>query len=45
VKRARIVGGRLSLLAADIGSTDEEIARNVAVGTSTVYRVCGRLFR
>jgi hypothetical protein len=26
------------LLAADAGSTDEEIARNVAVGTSTVYR-------
>src|SRR5688500_8963286 len=25
-------------LAADKGSTDEEIARNVAVGTSTVYR-------
>lgn len=33
LKRAQI------LLAADIGSTDEEIARNVAVGTSTVYRV------
>jgi len=33
LKRAQI------LLAADTGSTDEEIARNVAVGTSTVYRV------
>ena len=33
LKRAQI------LLAADVGSTDEEIARNVAVGTSTVYRV------
>jgi transposase len=32
LKRAQI------LLAADGGSTDEEIARNVAVGTSTVYR-------
>ncbi len=32
LKRAQI------LLAADSGSTDEEIARNVAVGTSTVYR-------
>jgi transposase len=32
LKRAQI------LLAADKGSTDEEIARNVAVGTSTVYR-------
>jgi transposase len=32
LKRAQI------LLAADTGSTDEEIARNVAVGTSTVYR-------
>ena len=32
LKRAQI------LLAADQGSTDEEIARNVAVGTSTVYR-------
>ncbi|MGE0396526.1 MAG: IS630 family transposase [Kofleriaceae bacterium] len=32
IKRAQI------LLAADNGSTDEEIARNVAVGTSTVYR-------
>jgi len=32
LKRAQI------LLAADDGSTDEEIARNVAVGTSTVYR-------
>ena len=32
LKRAQI------LLAADNGSTDEEIARNVAVGTSTVYR-------
>ena len=32
LKRAQI------LLAADCGSTDEEIARNVAVGTSTVYR-------
>ena len=32
VKRAQI------LLAADQGSTDEAIARNVAVGTSTVYR-------
>jgi len=32
LKRAQI------LLAADRGSTDEEIARNVAVGTSTVYR-------
>lgn len=31
-KRAQI------LLAADAGSTDEQIARNVAVGTSTVYR-------
>lgn len=33
LKRAQI------LLAADKGSTDEEIARNVSVGTSTVYRV------
>lgn len=32
LKRAQI------LLAADSGSTDDEIARNVAVGTSTVYR-------
>ncbi len=32
LKRAQI------LLAADNGSTDEEIARNVVVGTSTVYR-------
>lgn len=32
LKRAQI------LLAADKGSTDEEIARNIAVGTSTVYR-------
>ncbi len=32
VKRAQI------LLAADVGSTDEEIAKNVSVGTSTVYR-------
>src|SRR5688572_21421469 len=32
LKRAQI------LLAADNGSTDEAIARNVAVGTSTVYR-------
>lgn len=32
LKRAQI------LLAADKGATDEEIARNVAVGTSTVYR-------
>jgi transposase len=32
LKRAQI------LLAADAGSTDEEIARNVSVGTSTVYR-------
>jgi len=32
LKRAQI------LLAADNGSTDEEIARNIAVGTSTVYR-------
>ena len=32
LKRAQI------LLAADKGSTDEEIARNVSVGTSTVYR-------
>ncbi len=32
LKRAQI------LLAADRGSKDEEIARNVAVGTSTVYR-------
>jgi len=32
LKRAQI------LLAADKGTTDEEIARNVAVGTSTVYR-------
>jgi transposase len=32
LKRAQI------LLAADSGSTDEDIARNVAVGTSTVYR-------
>src|SRR5216683_2404381 len=32
LKRAQI------LLAADNGSTDLEIARNVAVGTSTVYR-------
>jgi len=33
LKRAQI------LLAADAGSTDEAIAQNVAVGTSTVYRV------
>ncbi len=33
LKRAQI------LLAADAGSTDEAIARNVSVGTSTVYRV------
>jgi len=33
LKRAQI------LLAADAGSTDEEIARNVSAGTSTVYRV------
>jgi transposase len=33
IKRAQI------LLAADKGSTDEEIARNVCVGSSTVYRV------
>jgi transposase len=32
IKRAQI------LLAADNGSTDEEIAKNVIVGTSTVYR-------
>ena len=32
IKRAQI------LLAADGGSSDEEIARNVAVGTATVYR-------
>jgi transposase len=32
LKRAQI------LLAADKGSTDEQIAKNVAVGTSTVYR-------
>lgn len=32
IKRAQI------LLAADVGSTDEEIARNVSAGTSTVYR-------
>jgi len=32
LKRAQI------LLAADLRSTDEEIARNVCVGTSTVYR-------
>ena len=32
LKRAQV------LLAADLGSTDEAIARNVAVGTSTVYR-------
>jgi len=32
VKRAQV------LLAADQGSTDDAIARNVAVGTSTVYR-------
>jgi transposase len=32
MKRAQI------LLAADLRSTDEEIARNVSVGTSTVYR-------
>jgi transposase len=32
IKRAQI------LLAADQGSTDEAIASNVAVGTSTVYR-------
>ena len=32
LKRAQI------LLAADAGSTDQEIARNVSVGTSTVYR-------
>lgn len=33
LKRAQI------LLAADAGSSDEEIARNISVGTSTVYRV------
>ena len=33
LKRAQI------LLACDAGSTDEEIARNISVGTSTVYRV------
>jgi transposase len=33
VKRAQV------LLAADAGSTDEAIARNIAVGTSTVYRI------
>ena len=32
MKRAQI------LLAADLRSTDEQIARNVSVGTSTVYR-------
>jgi hypothetical protein len=32
LKRAQI------LLAADKGATDQEIAKNVAVGTSTVYR-------
>jgi hypothetical protein len=32
LKRAQI------LIATDNGATDEEIARNVAVGTSTVYR-------
>src|SRR5689334_22879421 len=32
LKRAQI------LLAADLGSTDEQIARNVSVGTFTVYR-------
>jgi hypothetical protein len=37
LKRAQI------LLAVDAGSTDEEIARNVSVGTSTVYRVKQRL--
>src|SRR5260370_40305838 len=34
----RRLNGAQMLLAADTGSTDEEIARNVAVGTSTVYR-------
>src|SRR3954468_7580032 len=32
LKRAQI------LLAADVGSTDETIARNIAVGTATIYR-------
>jgi hypothetical protein len=32
LKRAQI------MLAADHGSTDEQIARNVQVGTSTVFR-------
>ena len=32
LKRAQL------LLAADAGSTDETIAQNVAVGTSTIYR-------
>ena len=34
LKRAQI------LLAADAGCSDEEIARTVAVGGSTVYRTC-----
>ncbi|MBA3458601.1 MAG: helix-turn-helix domain-containing protein [Deltaproteobacteria bacterium] len=42
-----VLGGKLAvrklkrvqiLLAADAGSTDEQIAKNVVVGTSTVYR-------
>jgi transposase len=33
LKRAQI------LLAADAGSTDQQIAKNVSVGTSTVYRI------
>jgi transposase len=37
IKRAQV------LLAADSGSTDEEIARTVGVGTSTVYRTKRRL--
>jgi transposase len=37
IKRAQI------LLAADTGSTDEVIAQNVVVGTSTVYRTKQRL--
>ncbi len=37
-KRVRDVKRAQVLLAADAGSSDEEIARSVSVGTSTVYR-------
>jgi hypothetical protein len=39
LKRAQI------LLAADAGFTDDEIARNIAVGTSTVYRTKRRIVK